>query len=112
MDLTSIARACHEANRALCESFGDHSQPAWDDAEEWQRESALDGVRFTIATPESTPEDQHRAWMAHKVAGGWAYGPVKDATLKKHPCMVPYHALPPEQRAKDAIFRAIVKALS
>ena len=29
MNVLDIARVCHEANRALCNSAGDFSQPAW-----------------------------------------------------------------------------------
>lgn len=31
-----IARMAHEANRAYCQALGDDSQPAWEDAPEWQ----------------------------------------------------------------------------
>jgi hypothetical protein len=44
MDLTveQIARVCHETNRAWCEVNGDFSQMTWDNAEDWQRQSAVD----------------------------------------------------------------------
>lgn len=45
-------------------------------------------------------------------AAGWKYGPVKDPERKEHPCFVPYDGLPPEQRAKDYLFRAVVHQLS
>jgi hypothetical protein len=54
---------------------------------------------------------QHEAWCDHKIADGWKYGPVKDAGKKEHPCLVPYDELPPEQKAKDYVFRAIVTSL-
>jgi len=28
----NIAKVCHEANRAYCESIGDNSQLSWEDA--------------------------------------------------------------------------------
>ncbi len=105
-----IARVCHEANRAYCQVIGDDSQRSWSDAEPWQRESAMKGVEFALSG-ESTPREQHEAWMADKVAAGWVYGTVKDAEQKTHPCLVPYHDLPVEQQKKDALFRAIVLAL-
>lgn len=103
-----IARACHEANRAWCIAHGDLSQKSWDDAEPWQRESAVSGVAIAIAG--ATPQQQHEAWCAHKLADGWTYGPVKDAAVKTHPCIVGYDDLPPEQKAKDGIYIATVKA--
>lgn len=109
--LEKIAEVCHEANRAICEAIGDDSQLPWDKAAGWQRESARKGVLFTLKNPDLTPADQHNAWMRDKAAEGWKYGPVKDAEEKTHPCMVPYEELPAEQKVKDHVFRAIVKAM-
>jgi hypothetical protein len=107
----AAARAAHEANRAWCLACGDTSQPAWDDAPEWQRCSAVNGVQAIIDDPTLTPKRLHESWLAQKRADGWLWGRVKDAANKLHPCMVPYHELPPEQRAKDAIFGAVVRAV-
>jgi hypothetical protein len=104
-----VARVCHEANRAWCAANGDHSQHAWDEAPDWQRASAIEGIQ--TALDGATPEQQHEAWSAFKVRDGWVYGPVKDAEAKTHPCLVPYGELPPEQRAKDHLFVAVVNAL-
>lgn len=108
----AIARVCHEANRAYCETIGDTSQRPWLEAEEWQRESAIQGVTFALASPSAPACAQHDAWVADKRAAGWTYGPVKDAAKKQHPCIVPYAELPVEQRRKDALFKAIVRALT
>lgn len=86
----SIAIVCHEANRAWCFVNGDETQKAWGDAEEWQRESAVDGVLFKIDNPG---------------------GEIKDAIKKTHPCLVPFESLPNFQQKKDALFCAIVEAL-
>ena len=107
-----IARVCHEANRAWCEANGDKSQKTWDQAEEWQRNSAIAGVAFAIASPSAPDSAQHDAWMADKLQDGWKYGAVKDAQAKTHPCIVPYDELPPDQKAKDYVFKAIVGALA
>lgn len=106
-----IARVCHEANKAYCESIGDTSQRSWDDAEQWQQDSAISGVSFKLANPRSTAEELHAAWVRDKQADGWVYGPVKDPAKKEHPCIVPYGDLPEEQRVKDSLFAAIVNAL-
>lgn len=110
MNEQSIARVAHEVNRAYCEALGDTSQPPWEDAPEWQRRSAVDGVRLHMGG-EHGPEASHAAWYAEKEANGWTYGPEKDPEAKTHPCMVPFDQLSREQRAKDFIFRAVVHAL-
>lgn len=107
-----IARVCHEANRAYCESIGDPSQRPWDEAEEWQRESAIAGVSYRLTNPDAPASTQHEAWMMDKLADGWRYGPVKDPAGKLHPCLVPYNELPIEQQRKDALFIAVVQALT
>ena len=43
--VATIAIICHEANKIYCESLGDNSQESWEDAPEWQRASAIDGVQ-------------------------------------------------------------------
>jgi hypothetical protein len=109
--VVSIARVCHEANRAYCQAMGDDSQKPWEECPEWQRKSAIDGVMFQMANPETTPEDSHINWMTHKASDGWIYGETKDEEAKTHPCMIDYSELPAEQRAKDHIFSAIVKSM-
>jgi RyR domain len=107
-----IARVCHEVNRAYCAAIGDNSQPTWEAAEQWQRDSAIMGVKATIARPDGKPEDSHTNWLAHKKSEGWTYGPKKDPATKQHPCMVPYDQLPAEQRVKDHLFIAVVRTLN
>ncbi len=107
-----IAKVCHEANRAWCAANGDLSQKRWADAEQWRRNSAISGVAFAVQNPDAPDSHQHDAWMKDKLEAGWKYGPVKDAEKKEHPCMVAYEELPEVQRKKDALFKAIVTALS
>lgn len=106
-----IAKACHEANRAWCQANRDFSQEHWEDAEQWQRDSAIKGVEFRIKNPDAGHDAQHNSWMKEKVDNGWVYGEVKDAEKKTHPCIVPFEKLPAFQQKKDALFCAIVDAL-
>lgn len=112
MKIREIARVCHEVNKAVCESLGDSSQVGWDDAEDWQKDSAVNGVRLHLGNPNTTPEMSHENWLKKKVADGWMFGSVKDAAAKIHPCMVPYSELPAGQKTKDYVFKAIVEVLS
>ncbi len=107
-----IARVCHEANRAYCATLGDVSQLPWQDAPDWQRESAESGVRFHLETPGALASASHDKWMDEKLAAGWSYGKTKDAAAKTHHCLVPFDQLPREQQLKDVLFAAIVKALT
>lgn len=105
-----VAKVCHEANRAYCSTIGDHSQTSWEDAPDWQKESAVNGVRFHFFNENTTPADSHNSWLKEKEEQGWKYGPVKSADEKTHPCFVPYEQLPKSQQVKDYIFKSIVDA--
>lgn len=107
----AVAAVCHAVNRAYCQSQGDHSQPTWDNAPDWMRESAIKGVHYLVEHPDAGPSAQHDAWLEAKRADGWIYGPVKDPENKQHPCMVPYDDLPAAQKAKDYLFQAVVRSL-
>ena len=107
-----IARVAHEVNRGYCRALGDHSQPAWEDAPDWQRASALLGVELHTNNPDAGVEASHASWSAQKVADGWVYGPTKDPVAKRHPCLVPFNELPVAQQAKDYIFKAVINALT
>ena len=111
MRIEDIARVAHEANRAFCETLGDKSQVAFDDAPEWQRQSAMNGVQAIVDGRVQQPRDSHESWSKEKIEQGWKYGPVKDPEAKTHPCLVPFTQLPPEQQAKDHLFLAVVMAL-
>ncbi len=111
-DIERIARVCHEVTRAYCLALGDASQPAWEAAPDWQKDSARNGVRFHLANPDATPENSHEKWLEQKAAEGWTYGPVKDPERKEHPCFRPYSELPETQRAKDFLFRGTIHALA
>lgn len=108
--IEAVAKVCHEANRALCQAFGDTSHKAWEDAPEWQRETMRRGVAFHLANPEAGPEASHEEWMRVKLLAGWEYGPIKNEKIKTHPCLVAFEKLPKEQQAKDFLIRAIVHA--
>ena len=107
----TAAKVCHEVNRAYCASLGDFSQPMWDDAPTWQKDSAVNGVKHAWDNPDAQPSDSHESWLKEKAEAGWKYGPVKDPEKKEHPCFVAYEALPPAQRVKDALFLAAARAL-
>lgn len=110
MNAAAIARVCHEANRALQQLAGEQVNFPWENTSLDLRASAIDGV--LQAQKGATPEQLHESWIKFKTLQGWIYGPVKNFAEKKHPSLVPYADLPASERAKDAVFHAIVGALS
>lgn len=111
MTIEQIAELAHEANRLYCRSLGDNSQLPWSEAPKWQKDSAINGVQFHLANPESKPSDSHESWLKEKRDAGWTFGPVKDPEKKQHPCFVPYEALPAAQQLKDKLFLSVVRAV-
>ena len=75
------ARIAHEVNRAYCQRLGDDSQLPWDEAPEWQKQSAVNGItmhwKILSEGGKVAPSASHDSWLAEKVANGWRYGPVK-----------------------------------
>lgn len=106
-----IAMVAHAVNAAYCVSLGDNSQASWDKAPEWQKQSAINGVKMHLQNPDATPEQSHKNWLEQKVKEGWVYGEKKDEKAKTHPCVLPFDKLPPEQKSKDYLFRGVVHAL-
>jgi hypothetical protein len=108
-----IAEVCHEANRGLQSAVPAKGIPVaatWAEFPQDQKIGIISGVRG--ARMGATPEESHRCWCDFKVAAGWVYGEVKDDKAKTHPCLVGYGDLPPENKIKDDLFLAIVRALS
>jgi hypothetical protein len=108
--IEKVAEQAHEANRIYCRTIGDGSQKCWADCPQWQKDSALAGVKAVAENPEITPAQLHASWVDAKAAAGWVYGPVKDEVAKTHHCIVPYDELPLSQRVKDTVFSAVVKS--
>lgn len=98
-------------NRAYCQALGDESQKPWADAPSWQRDSAYAGVQLHLENRGLGPEASHESWMKQKLRDGWKYGEKKDEKAKTHPCLVEFAKLPPDQQAKDFIFKAVVDNL-
>jgi hypothetical protein len=110
-EIEVIARVCHGTNIELQKAHGDEAPSLpWEAESDETRQVAVAGVERALAG--ITPEELHAAWCRDLAADGWRRGGVKDRLAKTHPCLVPYGQLPPEQKVKDAVFLAVVKAMS
>lgn len=110
MKISLIAAIAYSINVAYCASMGDE-QLSWDNAPESVKKGVEAGVSFHLNNPDTTPEQSHEEWLKDKAANGWVYGDVKDLANKTHPNILPYAELPPEQCAKDHLFKAVVNLL-
>lgn len=114
MNIENIAEICHETNRIYCAQLGDLTQAPWCNSPEWQKQSAINGVKFHLNNLENgikpSPSATHENWLKEKIGDGWIYGEIKNIELKTHPCCVPYDELPLSQRIKDFLFSSIIEA--
>jgi|688.fasta_scaffold25794_6 hypothetical protein len=111
MTVEKIAQIAHEINADYCRSIGDNTQPTWENATEWQKNSFINGVKFHLENPDASPSASHESWLKQKEEEGWMYGEVKNTETKEHPCFMPYDHLPVEQKSKDYLFKQVVNSL-
>jgi DNA-binding transcriptional MerR regulator len=108
-----IARVVHAANRELQIVQGDPTpSPPWDEAPDYQVREGIAGVQEVLRNRELTAEQSHELWCDRMRADGWTHGDVKDPARKTHPTLLPWAELPSEQRLKDRLFIAVVRALA
>ncbi len=64
----------------------------------------LSEVRLTAqleALVERLAQNIHDVWAQERLASGWRYGPRRDDEARETPCLVPYEALPEEEKFYD-----------
>ena len=54
-----------------------------------------------MSLAEEMAKNVHEIWAETRIAQGWTYGPERNDTEKKHPCLVPYNQLPESEKAYD-----------
>jgi hypothetical protein len=105
-----VAQVVHEANRTWDAVRGVVPGAPWDQAQDWKRSTAVEGVKLALAGAE--PPELHEAWRAAKLAQGWTPGAVKDPQAKTDPMLVPYQDLSDEQMRTPDLVAAITRALA
>ena len=54
-----------------------------------------------VELTELLAENAHDHWARQRMAEGWTYGPARDESQKRHPCLVPYTDLPDSEKEYD-----------
>ena len=50
---------------------------------------------------EEMAKNVQEVWSQNRMKDGWTYGPVRDDSNKKHPCLIPYEELPESEKEYD-----------
>lgn len=113
--IEQVAEVAHETIRAACWAAGDRTVPTWYEANAWMRVLTIQSVEKQLVHRERfghfpDAAATHDNWRMELLKDGWKWGPVKDAEKKEHPCLVMYQERPFEQRVKDHLFAAVVRA--
>lgn len=67
---------------------------------------SLDDIQLTddlTELREAIAENTHDIWAEARMAEGWTYGEVRDDDKKQHPNLIPYSALPEEEKEYERI---------
>jgi len=111
MGFSQAAMVAHEVIRALQIAHNEEGIALpWHDVTPDIRESCKIGVKRVYDNPDITVEELHQSWCDTKLAQGWVWGPVRNAELKQHHCLVPYADLSAHDKSKDLLFLNTVKA--
>ena len=107
--MVRAARVAHEVHRAYCRGLGDATVPPWDETPPAARAGKVDGVGLVLAG--AGAETCHARWVEAMQGQGWTYAGVKDLAFKTHPNLVPWAALPEEERVKDRLFVVVARGV-
>lgn len=63
--------------------------------------SKIELSKDLLALSERLAKNVHEVWAKSRMDQGWTYGPERNETEKKHPCLIPYESLPEEEKDYD-----------
>lgn len=109
--IVGLAKICHEAQRAFCQTMGDFSHPNWDLTSPWYQKVMVECVTF-VFNKVSDVNQLHIFWSSQMTALGWSYGLVFNEKEKEHPNLKNFNDISFEEQIKYAIFMANVIAIS
>jgi hypothetical protein len=111
LSLVEVARVAYGAFRAYAAELGEDHGP-WDERDEAYRLGLLVQVQRYVEHPSLSAEDAHGAWLQARLDQGWDHGVEKDAEARTHPLMVPWPSVPPAQKIKGEVIRAVALCLA
>lgn len=86
----------------------------WDECPDWEKKSAIIGVRTYINNPEDSIEKNHERWMKERLTNNGVYYTERDKIsfdyLPREP--IPFLQLSKKLQVKDFIFQNVVYALT
>ncbi len=101
-----IAKIVYEATRLEAKWSKRSIVPEkWEKRDEKFRKQFIDITDKYINQDElPTPKQAHDSWVRAYRKMGWKFGSKRDTIKKTHPDILPFEALPKDERDKDAIF--------
>lgn len=105
--IEEIARICHKAYLQYCQAIGDYSQAPWQEAPEWQRESAKVAVKYCLENPQSPAYLVHNAWKEFMIQDGWKYSLFFNEQNKEHPWLTSFQELSQISQMRTELITAI-----
>lgn len=108
--LEGLARGAHEALSAYRVGIGEAPLPAWENAEDWQKESSRK-LAQSVVDGNVDPGAEHNRWFQERVAAGWTYGPVRNNATKVNPLLVPFEELPAREQQRTKVQIAVIEVL-
>jgi len=105
LTIEQLAELAYGCNAVLKGVLGDQHVP-----EPWHALSPERRASYIRRAEQAAhdPAEQHQWWYEDRSREGWKWGAREDEEAKRHPNMVPFAALPPEQQLKDILYLAII----
>ncbi len=103
-----IAPVCSAANRAFRLLLGEEVAVETADSSA----ATVEGVLYLLQHPGAGQAEMHEVWLQTMRLDGWVYGPVKDPEKKTHPNVRENKLISADQKRKDVLFAAVVRALT
>ena len=74
-----------------------------------RREIMIDASSFITG---KSPEEVHEVFVSRLTTDGWTYGQEINREAKKHPRLVPWNKLTPQQRSREVVFAGVVRVMA